>query len=205
MPSITSLHIAPASGGYEPYRSYDWTLDIIIPGRGSLDPLTLSVAVAFWPQLEFEVIQIPYGNDSVYVPGKATVQQGQATYNDYVGVETEQILTSWWLRHYNPATGMQYPVTNFKTTGTIRKSAPGMPANSGSGWELRGLWMASFVTGEAADYGTSDVKKCQVTFQFDRAVPVAAGGTGSIDIPDGPGRIGFNQNGGGGFSEGGAP
>lgn len=176
MPSITSLHIAnPDSGRFEPYRHYDWVL--WINGLSDSEGLCLSVETAFMPEVGFEEIPMGFGNDYVNVPGKATVEPGTAVFRDFVDPHTEGILTAWWLKHYDPYTGIQFPATNYMTSGWIQKLAPGTPGNGGGPrWDLYGMWMQRFATGSTMDMTSSDVKKLEVTFRFQRAYPAYARG-----------------------------
>lgn len=171
MASVTSLHIAPRTGNFEPYRSYDWVVRINDVGG---DQLELALETAFFPTVSFDEIELGYGNDYVYVPGKARVEQGTLVYRDFVSPHTAELLQDWWLQHYNPRTGIQQPATNYKKSGLVLKFGPGESPSTGQrvrGWDLDGIFMFSANFGPNIDMNASDVKKIEVVLRFDRAYP----------------------------------
>jgi hypothetical protein len=153
--------------GLEPYRQYNYSLSIV--GLSGSDTLELSVQTGSAPNPTIDEIELPHGNDSIFVTGKAHVESISFTFLDMVEPHTAKVLADWWKLHYNPETSQMFPATNYKRVGMLFQTF--IDASQAKAWELQGLWMPSFSPAPSLDYGTSDAVRIEATFRFDRAIP----------------------------------
>ena len=69
---VKATNLAQQAGFFEPQRQHNWNIEITGLGTGAdADILSLSLAAGFVPQVSNEEVTIPYGNEYVYVAGKA--------------------------------------------------------------------------------------------------------------------------------------
>ena len=62
-------NLASVGTGWEPQRQHNWALELNLIGDNDL--ITLSISTGFLPVGSNEELPVPYGNEVVYVAGKA--------------------------------------------------------------------------------------------------------------------------------------
>lgn len=177
---------AQSKAGLEPHRTYDFNLQILgIPNNGESD-LNLSVDTGALPNPSFEEITLGYGNDSIYIAGKAVVEPITFQFKDFMEPATARILWNWYLQHYDPETGVQHLARQYKKSAILWKLPPNSVTRSGGRrWRLEGLWIQNANFG-SLDFNTSDIIRIECAFRFDRAI--VDSGQLSTGISDFPGK-----------------
>jgi hypothetical protein len=167
--SLSANHLAPAKGGYEPQRAYDFFLDLNIPGASN-DQIRLSTSKAFLPVEENEEIMLAFGNEKVYVAGQALYSNGNLEVRDFVDVDTYGALRQWRATVYDPVTGGIGLAANYKTTARLHLVGPdGLTDRQ---YQITGAWPQK-ISPSGLDYqaGTG-VVLVEMTVRFDKALPI---------------------------------
>lgn len=158
---------------FEPHRQYNFKLFIEDLPLSNGEELQLHIDTGMNPNPSFDEIELGYGNDYIYVTGKARVEPLSFTFKDMIAPSTAAILWAWYQEHYDPETGVMYYASNYKKSATLFKADPlGNPLKH---WKIQGLWIQSANFGNL-DFNASDIVRIEVNFRFDRAI-----GKGSID------------------------
>ena len=92
-------HLASVGTGWEPQRQHNWALELNLAGDN--DIITLSISTGFLPVGSNEELPVPYGNEVVYVAGKAVWEAGTIVCRDYIDRPVAQLLLNWrteWAR-----------------------------------------------------------------------------------------------------------
>jgi hypothetical protein len=173
---LSANHIAPAGGGFEPQRRYDWFL--MIPGI-AMDPdeLRLSMVSAFLPVQENEVITLKYGNMEVHVAGGMKFDAGEIKVRDYVDKDTYASLMDWFNTVGNAADGTTGFAAEYKVTGQIQLVTPDDSGNPRV-YSLYGLWPFKISGGDLTYANQNDTLEVSMSLRFDRAVYENAGQNG---------------------------
>lgn len=166
MPPLTAAHIAPSSGGFEPQRAYDFTIEIY--GLNGADVLQLSLHDAFWPSGRNESIAIKYFAEERKVAGQLTFADGQLKFVDYVDENVLGVLLSWRDLVHNTATGAQGFASAYKKQASVILLAP--DGSRPRIITLDGVW-PSEVSTDGLAYSTNDVLKANINLVFDLAIP----------------------------------
>lgn len=162
---VSARHLAPGPGGhYEPQRSYDWQLQLNVPGAGDI---IWTVDQAFLPTESNEPIELHYGNEVQYVAGKARFESGQISVRDMVDVDMQSYINEWRRKVYNPKDGSVNWATDYKTTGYLVLLDP--KGQKTRKWKLIGLWPQQVQFGPALDYNNNDIVRIEITLVYDRA------------------------------------
>lgn len=203
-------HLASQGTGFEPQRMHNWSVVFELPsgqpdgsidgGGPALQTVQLSLVQGFLPNTFNEVVPIQYGNEEVYIAGKASSEEGRLICRDFVDQPTAAILLNWRRRVYNPQTGAINLARNYKTQASIILEAPnvndlasafgpaavgntitdgGVDVSSWYGdntytrvWKLQGCWpVAVMPAAQGLDMGTSQTVMISVTIRFDKAIP----------------------------------
>jgi hypothetical protein len=163
MPRVTAKHLAEMRGSYEPQRSFDWLIEFEIPGR---DVITMTIEQGFTPTEMNEVIELPYGNETQYVAGKARWEFGQLSIRDMVDKDVAKYIDEWRRQVYDPKTGDIKFAREYKSQGNIILLDPS--GGSQRMFKVIGLWPQQVSFGDL-DYSNSDIVRIQVVVAFDRA------------------------------------
>lgn len=172
-----ATQIAQQAGTFEPQRVHNWSLELIGPTAivGASDIITLSLHEGFTPVHANEEVEVPYGNERVYVAGRAQYSSGTLVLKDWVDRSTASAMHAWRAMVHNPVTGQIGLARDYKATGSVVLVGP----NSFLGtetftrvWTLLGVWPVS------VDYGrllmhTSDQLMLDITLRYDKAIPSA--------------------------------
>ena len=130
--------------------------------------IMLSVDSFTAPAIEITPITTQYGNNSIKWAGKPDFPNSSLVINDYIGIKTEEILSSWFRCAYDFITESVGLAANYKNTAFLMEYAP----NGGEPrvWRLDGCWLASFNLGEWSQEGNAQ-RKLNATLIYDRVVP----------------------------------
>ncbi len=166
MPSISAAHIAPQSGGFEPQRSFDFSIEIYgIPGA---DVIQLALLDGFFPTGKNDIINIKYMAQERKVAGQLTFDEGRFTCVDYVDENTMGILQAWRATVQNIQSGALGFASQYKKEGSVVLLAP--DGSRPRVMRMAGIWPVS-VTGEGLSMGSSEVFKASVSLAIDIAYP----------------------------------
>lgn len=167
MASLAATHLAPAGGGYEPQRRYNWFL--YLNGVAGAEQIRLSCQKAFLPDEQNDEIQLSFGNEKVYVAGQTTYATGNIVVNDMVDKDIYGLLRQWRLQVYDPTTGNIGLAAQYKKTARIVLVAP--DTTSPRQYQLTGLWPMKISPGDL-DYTSNSVIEISMTLRFDKSLPV---------------------------------
>lgn len=134
--------------------------------------LTLSVSDFSAPNFEVSAIEVPYANNKVKYAGVPNFGGGSITFNDFLGIDTEKILVSWFKEVYNVRSQKIGRASKYKRVAYLIEYDPS--GESARVWQLNGCWISSIDLGSFAQ-GTNDVRKISCTFQYDNCYPVDSG------------------------------
>ena len=130
--------------------------------------LRLSVVNAFAPQMTQEEVQIRRGNSVVKYAGLPQFQDGQLTFNDFLGAHVVDILKAWSNLSYNVETQNVGSVRNTRYKKDCYLIEYGPDYERVRTWKLYGCWIKSIDVGQYnAEEGGKHTVSC--TIVYDRA------------------------------------
>lgn len=210
-------HLAQQNDAFEPQRTHNWAIHMDLSGindvsGGAADQIiNLSLMAGFLPKTNNENLTISYGNEEVYIAGKATSDPGQIVCRDWVDQPTAAILLNWRRTVYNPLTGAINLARNYKCEAEIVLAAPNVDDPTGAPrqydqsnawmngdknnyirvWRLQGCWpMQVNAAMQGLDMTRSEMVYISVDLRFDKAIPLFAYGivpdTTTAVLPDFP-------------------
>lgn len=135
--------------------------------------LTLSAVSVGALNISMSPIEIPYGNTKVKYAGLPDVQNATITYNDYIGKNTERVLTAWFGIVFNPKTEVIGRASQYKKPAVLIETAP--DGTHSRMWQLDGCWPSSLELGQYDYNGGGSVRQISVTLTYDRMVPMDDG------------------------------
>lgn len=177
---LAATALANGNGNFSPQHVNNWTVEVYElqgEGVGSIlsgkDNLTLALSRGFMPTVGVDEVAIPYGNETVYVAGRARYEGGTIEVRDYVDADIQNILTAWYSRVYIGVTGgrsnqwgkVGVP-KNYKRNASILLSAP--DGTSERKWSLEGLWPVQMNFGNL-DMASSEIVQVAISMRYDRA------------------------------------
>jgi hypothetical protein len=183
----TAAHLAPGGegGGFEPQRSFNWLLDLMIPPLGNpgyaapdvgdMVNIRLSVEKMDFPRYGTQVITMRWMNENRKVAGAATVQQLNVTIRDFIDINTYGILNQWMENVHSARNGSIGWAARYKSQGYLNLLTPdgaergNAVGDSGtSGILLDGVW-PSELTATPLDYESDNgLVKITMTLQVDK-------------------------------------
>jgi hypothetical protein len=167
---LGAKHIANPGGGYEPQRGHDFEL-LISPPFGDAEILLKSVETSLGISHNNEPLPLPYMNETVYIAGRPLYGPGAVVYRDMVNMGVYAMIEAWSMLVYNPIDSTIGYAADYKSMGTLTMyDVKGLQSRS---WELVGIWPQD-VSQEAPSHINGDIMRINVTFQFDKAVPLFA-------------------------------
>lgn len=119
---MSAGHLAPAGGGFEPQRVFNWVL--VLPGVNDPELIRLSVEKVQMPKLSTAVMQLRYMNENVKVSGGASVDANNIVCRDFVDRKVLATLNQWVEQVHNPATGSIGYASDYKKQATIQLLDP---------------------------------------------------------------------------------
>jgi hypothetical protein len=147
---------------------YSIDTGIAMPANSS-EYLTLSLKSADTVNININSINISYGNNTVKFAGKPEYGDFSATFRDFIGLQTERILTSWSKLVYNPATEKVGRASVYKQQAYLLEFAP--DGTQLKTWKLEGCWPGTMNFGSYSNDDNS-VREITVTFYADVAIPL---------------------------------
>lgn len=164
---LSGSFIAPQSGGFEPQRSYDFTVELYnVVGANVLQ---LALKSAFFPSGQSGVIDIRFFAEARKVAGPLSFPNGQLVLHDYVDQNVAGLLLAWRNQVHNIQTGQQGYASDYKSQGAIVLMDPkGVLERV---FTLSGCWPAS-VTASGLDYESSDKLELTIDLVYDVAQPL---------------------------------
>lgn len=169
---LGAKHIANQSGGYEPQRGHNFELLLTIPGGGDANILLKSVETSLGISHNSEPLALPYMNETVYIAGRPLYAPGAVVYRDMVNMGVYTMIEGWYQLVYNAYTSEIGYAADYKSMGTLTMyDVKGLIQRS---WELIGIWPQD-ISQEAPSHVNGDIMRLNVTFQFDKAVPLFVG------------------------------
>jgi len=166
-------HIAKEGGGFEPQRQHNWTL--VVGNLPGMDLVQLSLASGFLPRGGNDEVEVPFGNERVYVAGKAIWEAGSVVCRDYVDRDVAATLWRWRTQVYNPQTGQIGLARDYKKQGEIWLFGPNSIEGSAGYrtrvWVVRGMFpIAASWAAQGLDMASSQQVMIDITFRFDKAL-----------------------------------
>ena len=147
---------------------YSIDTGIAMPANSS-DYLTLSLKSAGVPNITINNIDISYGNNTIKFAGKPSYENFRAVFRDFIGLQTERILTAWSKLVYNPATEKVGRASAYKQQAYLLEFSP--DGDQLKTWKLEGCWPGSMEFGDY-DNDSNNVREITVTFYADVAIPL---------------------------------
>lgn len=167
MPPLTAQHIAPATGGFEPQRAYDFTIEIY--GLAGGEVLQLALHDAFFPAGNNDQIPIQYFAEERKVAGHIKFADGQLKFVDYVDENVLGILYEWRKLVHDLETGAQGFASDYKKQASVVLLAP--DGSRARVIRMEGVW-PSEVNADGLAYSDNDVLKVNINLVFDTAIPL---------------------------------
>lgn len=136
-------------------------------GSSLSDALRLSVTSAPVPNFSLETLKFTRGNDTVNFAGKPEFKSGTLKFDDFVGLDTKDILYAWLAAAYDVTTGKGGRMKNYKAPKCtlIEYTQEFKPIRS---WIMYGCWISSI---DDSDFDKENDGKRQLsaTIVYDRA------------------------------------
>lgn len=166
---------------WEPQRTNNF--EISFPGLGQLysidggiampsnasDILTLSTKSVTYPSTNVEKLTVNYGNNSINFAGKPSYSDVTIDFNDFVGVQTDRILSAWHKLVYDPKTEKIGRATSYKRDGYLKEFSP--DGEYLRTIQLRGCFPGNYTPGDF-DNDDNSIRRISVTFYVDVAIPL---------------------------------
>lgn len=114
-------------------------------GEGYKKDLMLSVAQFDAPGMSMNTIEVPYGNNIAKFAGRPTMDASNITFNDFIGLDVENILAAWFKKIYNPDTEIVGQAKDYKTTAHLLEFSP--DGSIYRSWTLHGVWLGEYKLG----------------------------------------------------------
>lgn len=178
--------------GYEPQRTNNYEVQItglegitdmyghsVSQSSNASEIITLSTASFEAPNITISPITVRYGNNSIKFAGVPEFPDSSIVLNDYIGVNTEKILSAWFSQAYNPVTeeigyAVEYKKTAFLIEYDTKYSTGSTKYNYQSRvWKMEGCWLANLQLGSfSADGGAQ--RQITATMVYDCVKPLDA-------------------------------
>lgn len=147
-----------------------YSIDQGIPmPSNSADFLTLSTKSVGGINVNVSPITISYGNNSIKVAGKPEYNDISVTFRDFIGIQTERIISAWHKDVYNPANETVGRASVYKQQAYLLEFAP--DGTNVRTWKLEGVWPGNVSYGDYSNDG-NDIREISVTFNIDVAIPI---------------------------------
>ena len=180
MPLYTraTAHLATQAGGFEPQRQHNWSFEVSgIGGDADSQVLALSLVQGFLPTGYNEEVPIPYGNEVVYVAGRAIWEPGGLICRDFIDQNVAAQLLEWRRQVYDPATGAIGLAASYKKEASIVLFPPNYDEAAGATntefqrqWKLHGCWPIRVnAAANGLDMTSSGQVMIELSIRYDRA------------------------------------
>ena len=161
---MSAGHLAPAGGGFEPQRVFNWVL--VLPGVVDPELIRLSIEKAQMPKLSTAVMHLRYMNEDVKVSGGASVDGNSIVCRDFVDRKVLATLNAWMASVHDPETGNIGYASDYKKQGTIQLLDPkGEVQRSVT---AKGMWPSSMSFSDLDYTADSGEVKITLVLQVDK-------------------------------------
>jgi hypothetical protein len=172
---LAATLLASGQGSFSPQHVNNWTIEIEGLPAGQLRPgdatVALMISRGFLPTVGVDEVGIPFGNETVYVAGRARYEGGTLEVRDYVDIDTQDLLTQWFDQVYggvrDGASGRVGQPSRYKKPGNLLIAAPDGTENRR--WAMRGIWPMQMNFG-SLDQGSSEQVQIACSLRYDKAV-----------------------------------
>lgn len=159
-------HIANQQGDFVPQHQNAWSIEIAGLDGDDKDLIVLSLLSSNLPTESNNIVEIPYGNETRKVAGKATFEDIPLIVHDYVDRETREALIRWRRQVYDTRSGNVGLPSDYKKTAEVI-------LQDTSGGNLRkvrihGVWPSTMNPG-VLDMASDDPIQIEMTLTYDRA------------------------------------
>lgn len=161
--NVSAGHLAPAGGGFEPQRSFNWT--VIIPGIDDPELIRLSAERVGMPNISTGVMLLRYQNENVKVSGTAVVAANSIVCRDFVDRKTLATLNKWMEQVHDPATGAIGYASEYKKSATLQLID--VHGDVKRQVTAKGCWPSGLQFTELS-YESDDIVKITMTLQVDK-------------------------------------
>ena len=159
-------HLANSQGDFVPQHQNNWLIEIAGLDGDDKDLIVLSLVSAALPPEKNTVVELPYGNESRKVAGRAAFDDIPLKVRDFVDRATRAALMRWRKLVYDTTTGNVGLPSNYKKTAElIMQATDGTHLRS---VRLIGVWPSSLDPG-ALDMTGDAVVEITATLTYDRA------------------------------------
>lgn len=172
---LLATMLASKSGAFSPQHVNNWTIEI----EGVTDDGVLSLCLArgFLPTFAVDEVTIPFGNENVYVAGRARFDAGSIEVRDYVDRDTQGLLTAWYESVYSGVlafdNGRVGVPRDYKKDADILFTEPN--GESERSWKLMGVWPLQMSFGNL-DMASSEQVIVSIALRYDKANYIGFGG-----------------------------
>lgn len=159
-------HIANQAGDFVPQHRNNWVIEIADLDGDDKDLIVLSLVSSALPAESNNIVELPYGNETRKVAGKAVFEDIPLIVRDYVDRETRAALIRWRRQVYDARTGNVGLPSEYKKTGEMI-----LQATNGTQFRsvrLIGLWPSAMNPGEL-DMASDEPVEIEMTLTYDRS------------------------------------
>ena len=147
---------------------YDMNGKFVAYKDDATEALALSLRDYAGPQLSVDPISIKTGNGTVHYAGSPNVGTSAITFNDYIGMLTEQILLAWYSMAHNITNDKIGFKEYYAQDGILYKWAPN--GTRQISWKLWGCWINEYNQGQFSRY-QPDQRLFSTTIYYDKPTP----------------------------------
>ena len=166
MPNYIGAYHMIGQDEYEPQRKTNFYLHIY--GIEDTDTVTLCTSSVGGLSYGVGEIPVPYGNTKVKFAGLPDFDNVSLQFNDFIGKNTQEVLSRWFATVFNPQTQVIGKASNYKKEGLLTETAPdGTVARA---WTLHGAWPKNFKVDDF-EYGNDAQVKINMELVVDTMTP----------------------------------
>ena len=133
------------------------------------DTIRLACAGSGTPGFSVETLKVQRGNAEVKFAGKASYDDSEIKLNDFIGKDTEKVISAWQGLVYNPKTQNIGKASQYKKTGYLMEYSPDHAIVRQ--WQLVGCWVSKVAYGDYASDNAS-LRQITATLVYDYAIPL---------------------------------
>lgn len=179
---LSAAHLAAQAGSFEEQRADNALLRVFDLAENSVksmgrEILTLSAQSFPLPTVTIEALETHFLNEKRKIAGKASFEDMEWVFKDFVDVQTARICKLWHEKAYDPVTGKIGLARDYKKRGEIVIFAPNGAYERY--YTLEGIWPTTFNAG-AIDMTSAEPIKITMTMSIDKSY--AARGKQNVDL-----------------------
>ena len=139
-----------------------------VPMDNASSTITLSTNSFDAPSISVDPITVRYGNSSIKYAGVPSFGDASIVINDYIGLNTERILSAWYAQVYNPNTEEIGYAVDYKKTAYLIEYDTKYSKQTRT-WRMEGVWPQNLALGSYSAEGGSQ-RQITMTLIYDRLV-----------------------------------